>query len=132
MRLAPLSTLSNLPTQSAHWSFAADDACALVGQAHSLPFGYSGRRDIVTLRYNEAFRTPVKEAVERHRSARRKKELMPRALLISTILAGSFCVEAAFAQTCQLPLPPGPGQPDATFNALVTQNGPGWTGGDGT
>jgi Domain of unknown function (DUF5005) len=36
------------------------------------------------------------------------------------------------AQTCVLPPAPGQGTPEATFDSLVTQNGPGWTGGDGT
>jgi Domain of unknown function (DUF5005) len=39
---------------------------------------------------------------------------------------------ALHAQTCQLPPVPGQGTPDSTFDTLVTQNGPGWTGGDGT
>jgi len=41
------------------------------------------------------------------------------------------CVPLA-AQICQLPPVPGLGTPDATFDSLVTQNGPGWTGADGT
>jgi len=42
-----------------------------------------------------------------------------------------FCATLC-AQTCQLPPAPGPGTPDAAFDALATQNGPGWTGGDGS
>ncbi len=48
------------------------------------------------------------------------------------LLLGSLAGGNALAQSCQLPPVPGQGTPDATFNALVTQNGPGWTGGDGT
>ena len=33
---------------------------------------------------------------------------------------------------CTLPGPPSAGTIDATFDAYTTQNGPGWTGGDGT
>jgi hypothetical protein len=34
--------------------------------------------------------------------------------------------------TCQLPPTPGQGTPDASFDTLVTQNGRGWSGGDGS
>lgn len=44
-------------------------------------------------------------------------------------LIGSFAISAV-AQTCQQQV--GTGTPDAAFNALFTQNGPGWTGGDST
>ena len=47
-----------------------------------------------------------------------------------------LCSVVLFAQTllaqCTLPGAPAQGIPDSTFDALVTQNGPGWTGGDGT
>ena len=47
-----------------------------------------------------------------------------------------LCSGVLFAQTllaqCTLPGAPAQGIPDSTFDALVTQNGPGWTGGDGT
>src|SRR5437879_13310574 len=33
---------------------------------------------------------------------------------------------------CVLPAPPSPATIDSTFNGYATQNGPGWTGGDGT
>jgi Domain of unknown function (DUF5005) len=48
----------------------------------------------------------------------------------------AFCV-SVFASLplvgqCTLPGPPSTGTPDSTFDAYATQNGPGWTGGDGT
>ncbi|PYV70539.1 MAG: hypothetical protein DMG96_30900 [Acidobacteria bacterium] len=47
-----------------------------------------------------------------------------------------LCSGVLFAQTllaqCTLPGAPAQGVPDSTFDALVTQNGSGWTGGDGT
>ena len=49
----------------------------------------------------------------------------------SGILGVVLTAAGAFAQ-CQLPPAPGQGVPDATFDAFTTQNGPGWTGGDGT
>ncbi|MFN7994245.1 MAG: DUF5005 domain-containing protein [Bryobacteraceae bacterium] len=53
-------------------------------------------------------------------------------LSIATVaLAGMSCATLS-AQTCHLPPVPGQGTPDSTFDSLVTQNGPGWTGGDGT
>ncbi len=36
------------------------------------------------------------------------------------------------AAQCTLPPAPEPAVPDAAMNAMATQNGPGWTGGDGT
>lgn len=38
----------------------------------------------------------------------------------------------AITAQCSLPGAPSQGGPDLAFNGLVTQNGPGWTGGDGT
>src|SRR4051812_29614104 len=38
----------------------------------------------------------------------------------------------AAAAQCTLPPAPLPGVPDAILDAMATQNGPGWTGGDGT
>jgi hypothetical protein len=43
-----------------------------------------------------------------------------------------FASTLAHAQSCQLPPVPGQATPDSTFDTLVMQNGPGWTGGDGT
>jgi len=43
-----------------------------------------------------------------------------------------FSLATLAAQTCQLPSVPGQGTPDSTYDTLVTQNGPGWTGADGT
>jgi hypothetical protein len=57
--------------------------------------------------------------------------MLVRAVLGTFALVGLSCAILG-AQTCQLPPVPGQGMPDASFNALVTQNGPGWTGGDGT
>jgi len=42
-----------------------------------------------------------------------------------------FTAVSAFSQ-CVLPPAPTPAIMDATFDGYVTQNGPGWTGGDGT
>jgi hypothetical protein len=42
-----------------------------------------------------------------------------------------FTACSLFAQ-CTLPGAPAQGVPDSTFDAFFTQNGPGWTGGDGT
>ncbi len=42
-----------------------------------------------------------------------------------------FSLAALHAQ-CTLPPAPGPGTPDTTFDTFFTQNGPGWTGADGT
>jgi hypothetical protein len=47
------------------------------------------------------------------------------------LLLCGLSATAVFSQ-CQLPAAPGAGSPDPDFNSLVTQNGPGWTGGDGT
>src|SRR6516162_2907620 len=48
----------------------------------------------------------------------------------------SLCLFLLFAPVlnaqCTLPGSPSQGVPDSTFDAFVTQNGPGWTGGDGT
>ena len=47
-----------------------------------------------------------------------------------------LCSAVLFAQAllaqCTVPGAPAQGVPDSTFDALVTLNGPGWTGGDGT
>ncbi|MEO8663474.1 MAG: DUF5005 domain-containing protein [Bryobacteraceae bacterium] len=47
-------------------------------------------------------------------------------------LSGFFIGCATLAAQCTLPPAPSQGVPDSYFNALATQNGPGWTGGDGT
>lgn len=39
---------------------------------------------------------------------------------------------AELCAQCSLPPAPGPGVPDTTFDTFFTQNGPGWTGADGT
>ena len=48
----------------------------------------------------------------------------------------SLCLFLLFAPVlnaqCTLPGSPSQGVPDSTFDAFVSQNGPGWTGGDGT
>jgi hypothetical protein len=48
----------------------------------------------------------------------------------------SLCLFLLFAPVlnaqCTLPESPSQAVPDSTFDAFVTQNGPGWTGGDGT
>jgi len=50
------------------------------------------------------------------------------ALIAVTLMLVSL---PAFAQ-CTLPAVPSPATIDSTFDGYVTQNGPGWTGGDGT
>jgi hypothetical protein len=50
--------------------------------------------------------------------------------LIAAFLAAADPIYS-FAQ-CSLPGSPAPATIDSTFDAYVTQNGPGWTGGDGT
>jgi hypothetical protein len=49
-------------------------------------------------------------------------------LISSAILLASL---SSFSQ-CTLPAPPSPATEDTTFDAFFQQNGPGWTGGDGT
>ncbi|HYM76943.1 MAG TPA: DUF5005 domain-containing protein [Candidatus Dormibacteraeota bacterium] len=51
-------------------------------------------------------------------------------LRIAFLFSALFPV-AVFGQ-CTLPANPSTGTPDSTFDAYVTQNGPGWTGADGT
>jgi hypothetical protein len=59
---------------------------------------------------------------------------MPRA---STLLSLSLCLALfifcipSYSQ-CTLPAPPNPATIDSTFDAFFTQNGPGWTGADGS
>lgn len=48
-----------------------------------------------------------------------------------TLFFSAFASIALNGQ-CSLPGVPSAGTPDATFDAYVTQNGPGWTGADGT
>jgi hypothetical protein len=55
---------------------------------------------------------------------------MPDLLLRSAFIL-SLAIAAADAQ-CTLPPAPGAGTPDTTFDTFFTQNGPGWTGADGT
>jgi hypothetical protein len=43
-----------------------------------------------------------------------------------------LCGLSAMCGQCTLPPPPGPGTPDTTFDTFFMQNGPGWTGADGT
>ena len=57
--------------------------------------------------------------------------MLDRAAVGAFVLVCLSCATLE-SQTCQLPQPPGQGTPDAAFDALVTQNGPGWTGGDGS
>ena len=53
------------------------------------------------------------------------------AVLASLLFLILCCSGTLFAQ-CTLPGAPSQGVPAPTFDALFTQNGPGWTGGDGT
>jgi hypothetical protein len=54
-----------------------------------------------------------------------------RGSALPALVVTSLVVTGAFGQ-CRLPPAPGQATPDSNFNALVTQQGPGWTGGDGT
>jgi len=51
-----------------------------------------------------------------------------RLLLIAAIFLATL---PAFSQ-CTLPAPPSPATEDTTFDTFFQQNGPGWTGGDGS
>ena len=55
--------------------------------------------------------------------------MKPFLILLTTFLV--VAVMPLFSQ-CTLPGTPSQGTIDSTFDAYVTQNGPGWTGGDGT
>ena len=52
-------------------------------------------------------------------------------VLLVAILS-ALCFPSSMLAQCTLPAAPSTGVPASTFDALVTQNGPGWTGGDGT
>src|ERR1700691_164701 len=52
--------------------------------------------------------------------------------LISRTAAIFLCALAGLSAQCTLPPAPGAGTPDTTFDTFFTQNGPGWTGADGT
>ena len=52
-------------------------------------------------------------------------------VLLLAILS-ALCFPSSMLAQCTLPAAPNTGVPASTFDALVTQNGPGWTGGDGT
>ena len=52
--------------------------------------------------------------------------MLRRAVLIFSVTFGALRAQ------CTLPPAPGAGTPDAAFDALFVQNGPGWTGADGT
>ena len=52
-------------------------------------------------------------------------------VLLLAILS-ALCFPSSMLAQCTLPAAPSTGVPASTFDALVTQNGPGWTGGDGT
>ena len=56
---------------------------------------------------------------------------MKLSIILFSTLGGLFLAISASAQ-CSLPATPSPGVIDSTLDAYVTQNGPGWTGGDGT
>jgi len=70
---------------------------------------------------------------------------MPRPLYVFQTLQGMRKVKSQFVAVvlcascgalaraqCTLPAVPGAGTPDSTFDQFFTQNGPGWTGADGT
>jgi hypothetical protein len=52
--------------------------------------------------------------------------------LIPRTAAIFLCAVAGLYAQCTLPPAPGPGVPDTAFDTFFTQNGPGWTGADGT
>src|SRR6185369_4369726 len=61
----------------------------------------------------------------------RKRRRLPAMRILGIAIGLWLASRAALAQ-CVLPPAPQPAVPDAAFDALFTQNGPGWTGGDGT
>jgi hypothetical protein len=54
-----------------------------------------------------------------------------RNLIARSVFILSLMIAALHAQ-CTLPPAPGDGTPDSTFDSFFIQNGPGWTGADGT
>jgi|SRR5579863_6954842 len=56
-------------------------------------------------------------------------KLLTALWIVFSLLIGSSVTAAA---QCTLPANPSIGTADTTFDGYVTQNGPGWTGGDGT
>lgn len=54
----------------------------------------------------------------------------PRVLFL--VILSALCSSSSMQSQCPLPGPPAQGIPDSSFDTFVTQNGPGWTGGDGT
>lgn len=52
-------------------------------------------------------------------------------ILVLALIA-SFILAAPLGAQCTLPPAPGMGTIDSSFDSLVVQNGPGWTGADGT
>ena len=55
--------------------------------------------------------------------------LVPRTVLILSL---NLTFLSALCAQCALPPAPGPGVPDTAFDTFFIQNGPGWTGADGT
>ena len=53
-------------------------------------------------------------------------DLLLRSVFILPVTLAALCAQ------CTLPPAPGAGTPDTTFDTFFTQNGPGWTGADGT
>src|SRR5580700_6546594 len=51
---------------------------------------------------------------------------------IPRAVAVVLCAMADLSAQCTLPPAPGAGTPDSTFDTFFIQNGPGWTGADGT
>jgi len=51
---------------------------------------------------------------------------------IAVIICPIICPIAGLYAQCTLPPAPGPATPDTTFDNYFIQNGPGWTGADGT
>jgi hypothetical protein len=57
----------------------------------------------------------------------------PRLIAFALLFgAMSLAFNSSLAAQCTLPPPPSAGVPDSTFDAMAVQNGPGWTGADGT
>src|SRR5580700_8511478 len=51
---------------------------------------------------------------------------------LALITTTTFLITLPAFSQCTLPAPPSPATEDTTFDTFFQQNGPGWTGGDGT
>jgi len=53
-------------------------------------------------------------------------------VVIFLLVTGALSLASGLGAQCVLPAPPSTGVPDTTYDAMAVQNGPGWTGADGT